>query len=40
LVASGTLYTLPYFEAAPSDDFRYVWWPVLATLLAPLTLRR
>jgi hypothetical protein len=39
LAASGTLYLLPYFEAAPSDDFRYIWWVVLAALLAPLTLR-
>jgi hypothetical protein len=39
LAASGTLYLLPYFEAAPSDDFRYIWWVVLAALLTPVTLR-
>jgi hypothetical protein len=40
LVASGALYLIPFFVAAPSDDFRYAWWTVLTTLLALFSLRR
>jgi hypothetical protein len=34
LAASALLYTGPYLFVAPSPDFRYVWWPVVATLLS------
>lgn len=34
LASSALLYTAPYLFVAPSPDFRYVWWPVLASLLA------
>jgi hypothetical protein len=40
LVASGTAYLLPFLEAAPSDDFRYVWWVTIAALIAPMTIWR
>ena len=29
--ASVCLYILPYFFVAPSSDFRYLYWPVVAT---------
>ena len=32
LSLSGTLYGLAYFFFAPSCDFRYLWWTVLASL--------
>ena len=38
LLASSFAYALPYFFVAPSADFRYLWWCVLATLLLPITL--
>jgi len=34
LAASAILYALPYSMIAPAPDFRYLWWPVVATLLA------
>jgi hypothetical protein len=40
LAASAVAYAAPLFEAAPSDDFRYVWWSVLAAMLTPFTLAR
>ncbi len=38
VLASSFAYAGPYFFAAPSADFRYLWWCVLATLLLPITL--
>ena len=38
LLASAFGYALPYIAACPEGDFRYLWWTVLATLLAALTL--
>ncbi len=39
LTASAVCYVVPYFFVSPVADFRYVWWPVLATLMLPFTLR-
>lgn len=36
LASSALLYTAPYLVVAPSPDFRYMWWPVLASLLSLL----
>lgn len=36
LAASAFLYTAPYLFVAPTTDFRYVWWPVLASIVLPL----
>ncbi|HET7786404.1 MAG TPA: hypothetical protein VFL36_10555 [Myxococcales bacterium] len=38
LAASGLSYFLPYVVFAPTCDFRYQWWTVIATLLVPLAL--
>jgi hypothetical protein len=34
LSASGLLYLLPYFFAAPSSDFRYLYWSIVAANLS------
>jgi hypothetical protein len=34
LSASGLLYLLPYFFVAPSSDFRYLYWSILAANLS------
>jgi len=34
LSASGLLYLLPYFFAAPSADFRYLYWSIVAANLS------
>ncbi len=36
LAASAITYTLPYFVVALAPDFRYVYWTVMASLLAAL----
>jgi hypothetical protein len=34
LSASGLLYLMPYFFAAPSSDFRYLYWSIVAANLS------
>jgi VIT1/CCC1 family predicted Fe2+/Mn2+ transporter len=34
LSASGLLYLLPYFFVAPSSDFRYLYWIIVAANLS------
>jgi hypothetical protein len=34
LSASGLLYLLPYFFVAPSSDFRYLYWSIIAANLS------
>jgi hypothetical protein len=34
LSASGLLYLLPYFFVAPSSDFRYLYWSIVAANLS------
>jgi hypothetical protein len=37
LAASAVLYLASYF-LGPADDFRYIWWMVLAALILPFTV--
>jgi hypothetical protein len=36
--ASGLLYLLPYFFAAPSSDFRYLYWSIVAANLSTVIM--
>jgi hypothetical protein len=36
LSASAFCYAIPYALISPSQDFRYLWWPVLVALLLPV----
>ena len=38
LSASGLLYLLPYFLAAPSSDFRYLYWSIVAANLSTVII--
>lgn len=38
IFCSGVLYILTYFPTAPANDYRYVFWPWLATMLGWLVL--
>jgi len=38
LSASGLLYLLPYFFAAPSSDFRYLYWSIVAASLSTVIM--
>jgi hypothetical protein len=38
LLGSALAYALPYIPTCPAGDFRYLWWTVLATLLAATTV--
>jgi len=40
LFASIFLYLLPFLLLAPAPDFRYIFWPVLGSLLLPWVIRR
>jgi hypothetical protein len=33
---SGSMYAIPYFFLSQGCDFRYMWWPALATVLVPV----
>jgi len=38
LTTSALLYTLPFAVVGVSADFRYLWWPVLVSLVQPVVL--
>src|SRR5499427_972256 len=38
LSASGLLYLLPYFFVAPSSDFRYLYWSIVAASLSTVIM--
>ena len=38
LSASGLLYLLPYFFVAPSSDFRYLYWSIVAANLSTVIM--
>ena len=38
LSTSGILYLLPYFFAAPSSDFRYLYWSIVASHLSTVIM--
>jgi hypothetical protein len=35
LLGSAFLYAVPYAIVSPSQDFRYLWWPVVVSLVLP-----